>query len=118
MSNLKPLMASVEEARERLSAAENERDLFLEPILQVLGAKGGRISRCHASDKEMYITRSGSCRGSGWDDDYTFPLSIFDCDDPLKAAREFVLAQKAAQEKTDRREKLKTLRQLQKELDV
>lgn len=114
--NLENLMSSVYEASEKLSDAESARDSFLEPILQALGATGGDISRCSVNGGELYIERTGSCRGCRWDDDYRFPLHIFTCEDPLKAAADYVVAKKKAKENEDRRAKLATVKRLQKEL--
>lgn len=113
---LKSLMNSVDEAKEKLSDAEDARDVYLEPILVALGAKGGGISHCSVDQGTLHVTRSGSCRGSGWDDNYEFPLSIFTCEDPLKAALDFVAVREISKKDADRRGKLAEIQRLQSEL--
>lgn len=117
MSKLLELMSLFYDAQEDLSRAEEARDSFLEPILIALGATGGGVSSCSIDGDHLDIVRSGSCRGSGWDDDYKFPLAIFTCEDPLKAAAEYVSTQKKAKEDADRARKLAELKRLQAELD-
>lgn len=115
---LKNLINSIDEAKEKLSEAEDARDSFLEPILVVLEATGGGVSHCSIEQDRLHIVRTGSCRGSRWDDSYTFPLAIFTCEDPLTAAAEYVAAKKKAEDDTERRNKLATVRRLQKELEI
>lgn len=110
------LMNAVYEAKGKLSEAEDSRDRFLEPILVALGATGGGIDRCDIDGERIHIGRAGSCRGNRWDDDYTFPLAIFTCKDPLKAAADYVAAKKAGEEASARRDKLATIQRLQNEL--
>ncbi len=116
MSILVDLLNEISQAQDKVDEAEYARDAFLNPILTALGATGGGISRCHKSGDTLYIERTGSCRGCRWDNDYRFPLAIFTCDDPIKAATEYMTAQKKAKEDAERLEKLQTIQRLQKEL--
>lgn len=116
MKILQNLIESIHKAEEKVEEAESARDRFMEPILEILQSKGGHISRCCIENEVVHITRSGSCRGSGWDDYYKFPLKIFTCDNPLSAAAEYVSNQKKFKEDADRKSKLETIKRLQKEL--
>ena len=116
MATLEDLMNAVGEAKKRLGKAEASRDTFLDPILVALGAKGGGISRCSTWGEELHVTRSGSCRGYRWDEDYTFPLAIFTSEDPLIAAVAYNSKQKQAKDKAERAEKLATVKRLSEEL--
>lgn len=116
MSKLSDVLEAVQLAKEAVSEAENARDAFLEPILAVLGATGGGID--HASDymDELSITRVGSSRGCSWSDDYSFPTSIFEADDPLVAAKIFVEKKKQDAALSKRAQKTAEMLRLQKEL--
>jgi len=115
-TTLRDLMNKLEEAKSVASEAKNERDDFLEPILWALGATGGGISNCRKNRDELSITRSGSCRGCSWDDDYEFPISIFEADDPMAAAVAYKAAKEKAEADAERAEKLGKIARLQKEL--
>lgn len=117
MTKLRNLLYALEEAKERIGQIEHDRDMFLEPILTELHATGGGISNCFISDNNLYVERTGSCRGCRWDDDYKFPLSIFECQDPIAAARKYNLEQKKLKEDQERREKISEIKRLQKELE-
>ena len=117
MAHLFDLMDSVYEAKDQLSQAENDRDAFLEPILAILGATGDYISHCSREREILHITRSGSIRGCAWDDNYTFPLDIFNSNDPIKAASEYVAAQDQAKKSAEHKAKLDKIKRLQIELE-
>jgi hypothetical protein len=116
MSKLSDLMAAVDSAKEELDSAERARDEFLQPILVILGATGGGIS--HVSDYmgSLSVTREGSTRGCSWRDDYDFPTSIFEADDPIAAAKDFVEKKKQEEARKVRTAKVAELNRLQKEL--
>lgn len=116
MSALRALINAVDEAKEALSTAEDARDRFLDPILVILGATGGGISRCVPSGGNLHIGRTGSHRGYRWDDDYVFPIDIFTSQDPLKAARDYTTTKASEKEEASRKEKLATIQKLQREL--
>ncbi len=115
-NTLKDLMYKVQEAEDALDEAKSGRDAFLEPILAVLGAKGGGISECYTTVDMLSINRSGSCRGCPWDDHYSFPLSIFQADDPIAAANAYVGLKAKQKADSERAQKLAELHRLQKEL--
>lgn len=112
------LLKSIDDARKKVSDAEDDRDSFLEPILLALGASRGCISACSIDGEYVRVTRSGSCRGCPWDEPYTFPSAIFFADDPLKAAAEYVSAQKLAKVRADYDLKLAKVKQLQEEMKI
>ena len=118
MNTFKELMSNVYKAKDELNTAEEARDCFLEPILQALGATGGGIDGCVVEGNKVYITRTGSTRGCSWNDDYTFPLDIFNSENPLLAAEEYATRSKKAQQENDRLAKKASIERLQKELSA
>ena len=118
MNKLKQLLQTISSASQALAEAESARNSFLEPILHVLQATGGYISECSIYHDELYITRTGSTRGCSWNDDYKFPMTIFEHETPLVAAAEWVAAKKKAAEEATKREKLAIIRRLQDECGI
>lgn len=116
MSNtLETLIAAIDEAHERVSDAESDRDNFLEPILEVLGAGYGEIFNCSIQEGTVFISKENDYYSKA-KDYYNFPLAIFTSDDPLAAATEYAAAKKKAEADEDRKFKLETIHRLQKEL--
>lgn len=113
---LKDLISKIGDAKDSLDTAESDRDSFLMPILQVLGITRGGVSSCHTDRDKLRITISGSCRGLPWDNDYIFPVSIFEADDPIAAANAYVGLQAKQKADAERARKLAELARLQKEL--
>jgi hypothetical protein len=118
MSKLEELLINVEIAKGKVDEAEGELSFFLEPILTVLKATGGGISSVTTSGDNLYIERTGSCRGCRWDDDYKFPLAIFESENPIEAAKKYMDAQQQAYEKAEHQKKLNELKRLQEELGL
>jgi len=112
------LMSSINKASENLSQAERARDRFLEPILEALGATVGSIAYCCVDGENLEITRTGSLRGYLWDKDYSFPLAIFTCEDPLTAAAEYATTKKKAKEDEDRESELAAIKTLEGEIGL
>lgn len=117
MNKIETLLNNIAIAKDALEEEETKRDEFLEPILTILKATGDGISSCSLGSGGVYISRTGSCRGYRWDDDYTFPISIFSANDPISAAKDYMDQQKKKEEQNIRREKLSTIKRLQKELE-
>jgi hypothetical protein len=111
---LETLEFAIQLAKDTLYEAEKARDLFLQPILDILGAVGGGISEVYQSKdwKNVHvleITREGSHRGCSWSKNYSFPIEIFESDNPIEAAKKFVeqkTQEKASEERARKKAEL------------
>lgn len=90
MSKLERLLDSLARAEQRVTEKKAELEFYLQPILQELKFSAGYINRVSVRDGQVFVERVGSFRGREWEDEQTFPLSIFNAKDPLIAAREYV----------------------------
>jgi hypothetical protein len=106
------LLQDVSDAEDLLNRMICRRNDFIIPILKVLGATGRNIDRVRIEGGNVDITRSGT----NWEKDYSFPLSIFISNDPIKAANLYMERQELAKKKAEYEAKLAQLKKLQDEL--
>jgi hypothetical protein len=106
MNRLNEVLRGVDAAQELLAKAESERDAFLTPILEALELKGRVESFYVETADRVSVTLTGSHRGYGWHDDFTIPLGIFTCSDPVEAAKAYRAKQRADDEEQARKAKI------------
>ena len=119
MNRLQQLQNKLERAEEIVDARKENRDNYLDPILEAIGFNiigAIRVDEVYINGKQVHINYSWSRRGLVDSDDITVPLAIFEAEDPVKAAKEWDESVKKQKTDRERQNKLEQLKKLQEEL--
>lgn len=118
MINLKQLLQNIEDAKDKVGLAEGDLHNAICPILRELGVslQYDHVSHVSVSGPNLCVEVSGSCRGSTYSNDCWFPLTIFEAEDPIAAAKAYKKKQDDQEKKTNEDRKRQQLAQLKKEL--
>lgn len=120
MIKLKDYLHSILVAKDNLREANEELETALKPVLKELGIDitHKSLSNVFVEGGMVYATVNGSRRGYEYSDDCGWPLSIFEAEDSVAAAKAFVQQEKNIKTSLERNAKLLQLEKLQTELGI
>ena len=117
MSKFMEAHTKTEKAEEVYLEAKLERDVVITSVLEAMGLGRNGVESVIINQNIVYICYGWSCRGSFSTDDIELPLSIFEADDPIQAAKEYKAARDQQREQARIAEKRAQLEKLQRELE-